>query len=391
MYTEGREYAKVGKVTVDIKGKSYRLRFTYPQGNRHEFSIARVSLEGWTTAIKAAQLISRDIDLGDFDDSYARYSPKHAKKLQIAQATAKKQYNLKELWERYKEASKDRVAKTTQKNLWKVYEKLLHKTPKGYLDLNKSHGFVNFALDNYAVSTIATLFRTCINPSVNMALRQKIVTENPFQNAPLPKIQKINVQCFEPDEVKAIIKAFASDVCTSPKSIYKDSYHACMVEFIALTGCRPEECHALTWDDIKRQGNRTFVRFNKAYTKGVLNNHTKTYTVRLFPCNAQLKALLDQIPKIDNPNNLIFPSQKKGYINQDNFRNRYWNKILNYLVLTGQVKKRLKPYCLRHSFITRLIREGVDIATVASLSGNSPQIIIKNYLASRNDFDLPEL
>jgi integrase len=45
MYTDGQERAKVGRVSVDIKGKSYRLRFTYPEGERHEFSIARVSTD----------------------------------------------------------------------------------------------------------------------------------------------------------------------------------------------------------------------------------------------------------------------------------------------------------------------------------------------------------
>ena len=98
-----------------------------------------MSPEGWSTAIRASQLINRDIDLGDFDDSYARYSPKHAKKLEVAKAEATKEYNLKELWEAYKKASKNRVAKTTKKNLWKVYlptaivrsEQVLSKTPLG--------------------------------------------------------------------------------------------------------------------------------------------------------------------------------------------------------------------------------------------------------------------
>ena len=125
MYSEGQEKAKVGKVRVDIKGKSYRIRFTYPEGTRHEFSIARISPEGWTTAIKAAQLINRDIDLGDFDESYARYSPKHAKKLEVAKQEKTKEYNLRELWEIYKESNKDRVAKTTQKHWWHEMDKKL--------------------------------------------------------------------------------------------------------------------------------------------------------------------------------------------------------------------------------------------------------------------------
>ncbi len=379
MYSEGKEKAQVGRVAVDVKGKSYRLRFTYPQGNRHEFSIARVSDEGWSTAIRAAQLINRDIDLGDFDDSYARYSPKHAKMLQIANADAKK------------ETSKGRVAKTTQKNLWKVLDALIDKCETKNLNLKEANNFVNFALKQYAVSTMATLFRTCIDPSVNLAVRTKLISENPYQNIPLPKVQKKKIECFDPNEIKEIIKAFDSDEFCSPKSRYLHSYHANMVRLIALTGCRPEEVHALTWEDIKRKSTRTFICFDKAYSKGIVMNNTKNYVARLFPCNNQLVELLERVPKRDNPSNLIFPSYQLGYINQDNFRNRYWNKVLEGLVRQDRVTKRLKPYCLRHSFITRLIREGVDIATVASLSGNSPEIIMKNYLASRQDFDLPEL
>ena len=391
MYSEGREKAQVGKVKVDIHGKSYRIRFTYPQGTRHSFSIARVSLEGWTTAIKAAQLIDRDIDLGDFDDTYARYSPKHAKRLEIAQAEETKQYNLKELWGAYKEQSKNRVALTTQKNLWKVLDKALGGCEIKTLELNEANNFLAYLQSNYATSTIKTLFRTCIDPCVNLAVREKKINDNPYDTSVLPKTQKTKNECFEPEEIKAIIAAFYSDCYVSKKSRYLDSYYAPMVEFIALTGCRPEEAHALTWKDIKQGKNRTAIVFSKAYSNGEFMDYTKNGTDRLFPCNQQLVNLIKRLPKIDNKLNLVFPSLKGCYMNQNNFRTRYWNKILKALVTEKKVNKKLKPYCLRHSFITRLVREGVDIATVASLSGNSPKMIMDNYLASRKDFDLPEL
>ncbi len=116
MYSEGREKAKVGRVQVDKHGNSYRLRFTYPESTRHQFTVSKATNEGWSTAIRAAQLINRDIDLGDFDETYARYSPKHAKKLAIAKQEAIKEYNLKELWEIYKKDKKKASAKTTQKD-----------------------------------------------------------------------------------------------------------------------------------------------------------------------------------------------------------------------------------------------------------------------------------
>ena len=61
------------------------------------------------------------------------------------------------------------------------------------------------------------------------------------------------------------------------------------------------------------------------------------------------------------------------------------------LVKDEKVEKHLKPYALRHSFITRLIREGIDFKTIATLSVNSVQTIIKHYLAAKQDFDLPGL
>ena len=68
-----------------------------------------------------------------------------------------------------------------------------------------------------------------------------------------------------------------------------------------------------------------------------------------------------------------------------------WCVVLKGLVKDGKIEKYLKPYSLRHSFITRLIRKGVDIATVAKLSGNSTDMICRHYLASQEDFDIPEL
>ena len=394
MYTHNQEYAKVGRVSVDIKGKSYRIRFTYPEGNRHEFSIARVSSEGWTTAIKAAQLINRDIELGDFDDTYARYSPKHARQLKLAKQQANKEYNLKELWELYKEQNKNRVAKTTQKRNWNTCDRYLEQTSTELLSLNKSHDFVLNLQSRYAATTIATLFRTCLHPCINLAVKQNLIAKNPYKDISFPKIQKKPIECFEPNEVKAIIAAFYNDEFVSKYSQYKDSWYAKYVEFLALTGCRPEEAIPLTWDDVKEQNSKMFIRFNKAYSHKILLPHTKTHTIRLFPCNNQLQELINSIPRLRYPNklNLLFPSQSYGYIIQNDFTSkRCWKRVVYGLVEQGKISQYLKPYCLRHSFITRLVREGVDIKTIATLSGNSPETIVNHYLASRKDFDLPEL
>ena len=228
----------------------HRIRFTYPKGRSHELRIAQVTDDGWLTALRAAKLINQDIDLGIFDDTYAKY----------------------------------------------------------------------------------------------------------FYN---PK-----------------------------SSRYKHSYYYTYVSFLSLVGCRPEEALALVKEDIRVKGNRTYIRFNKSYSKGILLPHTKTHEIRLFPVNEQLKALLSIIPKEQN---LLFPGVKGSYINHHRWRESNWRRVVNGLVDDGLIESYLKPYSLRHSFITRLVREEVDIATIGRISGNSPETIIKHYLAAKDSFNIPEL
>lgn len=391
MYTPGDKIPKVGRVAIDIHGQSYRLRFTYPTGKNHSFSIARATPEGWTTAIKAAQLINRDIDLGDFDDTYARYSPKHARKLKIAQAAkTKQQYKLTDLWEEYKTMKSEQIAETTKDGLWKDCDRYLEQTPDELLELDKAQEFLANLESRYAVSTIATLFRSCLKPAVNMAVKRKLIAANPYNDIIIPKPVKKPPECFEPEEIKAILDAFSSNEFNHINSPYQHSYYYNLIHFLSLVGCRPSEAYALTWSDIKLKGGRYYIKFNKAYVKGKIKP-PKTYEIRLFPVNNQLQQLLESIPKKQTKQGLIFPGSEGAYLDHATFRKNNWTPVVKALVKQGKVEKYLKPYCLRHTFITRMIRGGVDIKTVATLSGNSVKIIIENYLAARRDFDLPEL
>ncbi len=100
MFSENQSKARIGKLSIDIKANRYRIRFTYPKNSSHELRIAQVTDDGWLTALRAAKLINQDIDLGIFDDTYAKYSPTHAKRLELAQKETVRSYKIIELWER---------------------------------------------------------------------------------------------------------------------------------------------------------------------------------------------------------------------------------------------------------------------------------------------------
>jgi len=389
MYINNEERkAKIGRVSLSVRNGSIKIRFTYPTNTKEDLTVGKDSDVVWASAIRLANIINSDIETGNYDHTLAKYSVKRASRLQLAN----KQPNLLDLWKTYKETSKTRIAATTIKKHWVQYEKhYLGRTPKELLELDKASEFVAHLLTRYSSGSILPIFSNCLNPSVNLAVKTGKIEINTYAAISIAKRGKKPIEAYEPHEVKAIVGAFYSDEYVKPSSIYPHSYYAPMIDFISLVGCRPSECHALTWDDIKRKNDRLYIRFNKAYSQGILLPHTKTHEIRLFPINQQLSTLLNTMATYENKHNLIFPSVTLGYVNQKTFSRRYWNTVIQGLICDEKLDKALRSYSLRHSFITRLVREGIDIATIGRISGNSPETIIKHYLAAKDSFDIPEL
>ena len=218
----------------------------------------------------------------------------------------------------------------------------------------------------------------------------KLIEDNPHKVLKLPKRIKKPIECFEDEEIRQILIAFENDTYSSKFSKFKHSHYYEYIAMLALTFARPEEIIALKVSDIKYKGDKTYLKISKAYSKGFLQS-SKTKEIRLFNCNKQLKNIILKARVCKKTDDLLFPSQCGAYIDQSNFRQRYWVTVINSLVRDGKLHKYLKPYSLRHSEITRLIRNGYDIATVASLAGNSTEMICKHYLAAHNEIVLPEL
>lgn len=310
---------------------------------------------------------------------------------QHLQSTAEKpnELNLLLLWQRYKIAKASLVAPTTQKGDWPEVDRALNFVSPESLNFtaNSATLLLTQLLEQYATSTVrkVLLYARAAN---RWAIEEELVTKNFYSRLfkKIPKSQKSgrSCKCFEKHEIEEIFAAFASNEFVSKFSVFPHSHYRGYVEFLALTGFRPEEAIALQWSDIKN--NRIIV--SRAYSQGILKQ-TKTYETRGFPVNAQLDKLLKSLPKTQN---LVFCSPEGGYINQHNFGERYWKPIVKKLVVAGKVAEYLPTYNLRHSWITRMLRSGLDIATVAKLAGNKPDTIMKHYLASRSrNLILPEL
>jgi integrase len=296
--------------------------------------------------------------------------------------------NLLTLWQRYKVAKANLVAPTTQKGDWPEVDRALNFVNPECLEFSTSSASLLLAelLERYAASTArkVLLYARAANC---WAIEEELLAKNfysrLFKNIPKSQKDGRSRKCFEKLEIEHILAAFASNEFCSKFSMFPHSHYRGYVEFLALTGFRPEEAIALTWADIKN--GRIIV--SRAYSQGILKE-TKTYEVRTFPVNSQLGDLLQSLPRTQN---LIFPAPEGGYINQHNFGERYWKPIVKKLVAAGKIAEYLPTYNLRHSWITRMLRSGLDIATVAKLAGNKPDTIMKHYLVAKTqDLVLPE-
>jgi integrase len=297
--------------------------------------------------------------------------------------------NLLLLWQRYKVAKANLVAPTTQKGDWPEVDRALNFISPKCLEFSASSAtlLLTELLERYAASTVrkVLLYARAANC---WAIEEELLAKNfysrLFKNIPKSQKSGRSRKCFEKLEIEHILMAFSSNEFVSKFSVvHLHSYYRGYVEFLALTGFRPEEAIALTWNDIKHSR----ITVSRAYSQGILKE-TKTYEARTFPVNAQLGDLLQSLPRTQI---LIFPAPEGGYINQHNFGERYWKPIVKKLVAAGKVAEYLPTYNLRHSWITRMLRSGLDIATVAKLAGNKPDTIMKHYLAARTqDLVLPE-
>ncbi|SKB14207.1 putative Phage integrase family protein [Planktothrix sp. PCC 11201] len=395
-HLENKKVSRTGRVSIESFKGSYRLRWTL-QGKTHNLTIGSISKESLKIAQTKSSQIDLDIALGQFDSTLVKYDSRKA--TQTTTAGKQPEHNLKTVWEQYKALMVGKVEATTQKTTWTQVDRCLASVSDPVLfNFNQASSLIVCLLGKYKAGTLSRVFDD-LNAAFNLCNEIGTINETKNPYSALKKRGLIDSdgesgnrtrEAFSNQDLETIWEAFKNNRYVPNKSQFPHSYYYPFVQFCTLTGCRPEEAIALTWDDIKHESNRVWVDFCKAFSKGVLKG-TKTGEVRLFPVNDELKNYIESFPRIQNENNLIFPSVKGKYIDQHNFSSRRWRVIVTRLVADGAIERYLPCYNLRHGYITHLARLGVDVATIGRICGTSPEMIVSHYLSPNNDYIPPSL
>jgi integrase len=149
-----------------------------------------------------------------------------------------------------------------------------------------------------------------------------------------------------------------------------------LVSVLAYAGVRPGEALALTWGHVRE---RTIL-VERAVALGELKS-TKTARNRTVRLLAPLAADLSEwrIGQGRPPgDSLVFPSRDGAVWSDDAYR--YWRRrVFTPAAKAVGLDSRVRPYDLRHSFVSLLIAEGANVVEVARQAGHSPTVTLSTY------------
>jgi integrase len=157
-----------------------------------------------------------------------------------------------------------------------------------------------------------------------------------------------------------------------------------------LTGTRPSEQLGLLWDDVDFEAN--VIRIRRIQLRdGSLSDFTKTAAGnRSIPMSPLMRELLIawrvRCPRRDSQLERVFPAPGVarawplprvgggGPLIYGNFRKRFWTTTLKGLGLPA-----VTPHSARHSFISVLQAQGVEVGLVAKLAGHKNAVVTLSH------------
>jgi integrase len=150
---------------------------------------------------------------------------------------------------------------------------------------------------------------------------------------------------------------------------------ATLVSVLAYAGLRPGEALALRWSDV---GERSILVERAVSVGGVKETKTrKRRSVRLLAPLAADLAEWRLACRRPGPDVLVFPRRDGRVWTEEDWRN--WRQRVFAPAASAAGLDRLRPYDLRHSFVSLLFTEGGTVIEVARQAGHSPTMALETY------------
>ncbi|MHB8312459.1 MAG: tyrosine-type recombinase/integrase [Candidatus Dormibacteria bacterium] len=145
-----------------------------------------------------------------------------------------------------------------------------------------------------------------------------------------------------------------------------------IVRLFADCGLRLAELSGLSVDDIRRGGNRTYLR--------VRGKGDRERMVPMLPDLARRVERLSRNRPADTIGARIFYSSRR--LHGDTYESLTESGVAQMVGLLGkqaQLGKPVHPHLLRHSWITEMLRRGMNPIQLAAIAGASEKVIADHY------------
>ena len=271
------------------------------------------------------------------------------------------------------EQLRDEVLKYTQTNLSVSTHKLYVSAFRNLIEFlgNKPIKLVTAKeLDNYKnqrsekiEKATVNIELTCIKAIFNLALKWDFINFSPAKDVKKFRIEQREILSFSANELKLLL-------ANIPEGNIKN-----IVLFDLNTGCRLNEILNIQIRDIDLNQNILTIR-NKS------DFRTKTGKIRQIPISNALQSLLrgllghdNNVIELNNPERYLFTNERG--LKLDKF---YVSKKFKYCLRRVGLPEKYHFHCLRHTFITNLVKAGANINYVKQIVGHSNIKTTENYV-----------
>jgi integrase len=207
-----------------------------------------------------------------------------------------------------------------------------------------------------------------ISTVMSQAEKEMLIQYNPARRATPPKIERAEVDSFQPEELARILE------CLELEPIKWRT----ITHLLIITGCRRGEIMGLHWDAIDWSGHQLRIDRALLYTaeSGIYEDTTKTGETRFIKVPAETIQLLKQYQayyyglKLKNgdrwiESDYVFTRDDGGLMNPDNVTQWLGNFAKKYDLPP------IHPHKFRHTMASLLIYNGTDALTVSKRLGHA--------------------
>ena len=220
-----------------------------------------------------------------------------------------------------------------------------------------------------------------LNNMFREAFLDDTISVNPMDKVERPKPTKAERQ-------KRGVEAFSVEELNQIKSLMENEQlkWRTYINLVIDTGCRNGEAVGLTWDCIDFDALTVRLENNICYTteKGIYNDTIKNGKARTNKIQPYTARLLQEMRKEQEDNYIVSPwvftQDARGTVMHPQSPGRFLSRFGKRHGI-----KDCRPHKFRHSAVSIMITNSVDVATVAELVGDNVDTILRIYTHTNED------